>query len=111
MNKEKKAFDQKLIEVYSYFSIEKLYSVIIWKIVVDQIPFPELQVLAQQLIDYSDNEVRELGIDVWFSPTDSVVIYAKDNMIHLLCVGQCGKDNNTVDKLKKFGKEIKKFID
>ena len=97
--------------VYSYYSIEKLYCVLAWKIIVDQIPLDELIVLSKQLMQFSNDEAAKMGIDVWFNEDNSVVIFPDGDVVNILCFGQCEKDKKTLQKLKESGKELKSFND
>lgn len=102
---------QKTEIVYSYYSIEKLYCVLVWKIVMDQIPLDELVVLSKQLMQFAEDDVAKLNVDVWFNEDNSVVIYPDGDVVNILCFGQCENDKNTLDKLKNSGKELKSFND
>ena len=102
---------QKTEIVYSYYSIEKLYCVLVWKIVMDQIPLDELVVLSKQLMQFSENDASKLGIDVWFNENNSVVIYPEGDVVNIICFGQCENDQKTIEKLKSSGKELKYFND
>lgn len=102
---------QKTEIVYSYYSIEKLYCVLVWKIVMDQIPLDELVVLSKQLMQFAEDDVAKLNVDVWFNEDNSVVVYPDGDVVNILCFGQCENDKNTLDKLKNSGKELKSFND
>lgn len=102
---------QKTEIVYSYYSIEKLYCVLVWKIVMDQIPLDELVVLSKQLMQFAEEDASKLEVDVWFNENNSVVVYPEGDVVNIICFGQCENDKNTLEKLKKSGKEIKSFND
>lgn len=97
--------------VYSYYSVEKLYCVLVWKIIIDQVPLDELLVLSKQLIKFSNDEASKLGFEVYFNEDNSIVVYPDNDMVNILCFGQCEKTPEILDKLKKSGKEMKSFND
>jgi hypothetical protein len=102
---------QKTEIVYSYYSVEKLYCVLVWKIVLDQVPLDELMVLSKQLMEFSEKEASQMNIDVWFNENGSIVIYPDGDVVNIICFGQCENDKETLEKLKKSGKELKSFND
>ena len=102
---------QKTEIVYSYYSVEKLYCVLVWKIVLDQVPLDELMVLSKQLMAFSEKEASQMDIVVWFNESNSVVIYPDGDVVNIICFGQCENDKETLEKLKKSGKELKSFND
>lgn len=102
---------QKQELVYSYFSVEKLYCVLVWKIIIDQVPLDELIVLSKELVKFSNEDASKLGIEVWFNEDNSIVVYPDNDMVNILCFGQCENNKETVEKLKKSGKLMKSFND
>ena len=100
---------QKIEVVYSYYSIEKLYCVLVWKIIVDQIPLDELLALSKQLNKFAQDDVSTIGIDVFFNEDNSIVIYPDGDVVNILCFGQCEKDEKTLKRLRDCGKEVKSF--
>ena len=97
--------------VYSYYSIEKLYCVLVWKIVADQLPLDELIVLSKQLMEFAKDEASKMQVDVYFNEDNSVVVYPDGDVVNLICFGQCENDEKTLEKLKETGKELKSFND
>lgn len=97
--------------VYSYFSVEKLYCVIIWKIIIDQVPLDELIVLSKELIKFSNDDASKLGVEVWFNEDNSIVVYPDNGMVNIICFGQCENTPEVIEKLKKSGKQLKSFND
>ena len=97
--------------VYSYYSIEKLYCVLVWKSVADQLPLDELIVLSKQLMEFAKDEASKMQVDVYFNEDNSVVVYPDGDVVNLICFGQCENDEKTLEKLKETGKELKSFND
>lgn len=97
--------------VYSYYSIEKLYCVLVWKIIADQLPLDELIVLSKQLMGFAKDEASKMQVDVYFNEDNSVVVYPEGDVVNLICFGQCENDEKTLEKLKETGKELKSFND
>lgn len=97
--------------VYSYYSIEKLYCVLVWKIVADQLPLDELVVLSKQLMQFAKDEASKMQLDVYFNEDNCVVVYPEGDVVNLICFGQCENDEKTLEKLKETGKELKSFND
>jgi hypothetical protein len=97
------------VKVYSYFSVEKMYSVIVWKIIIEQLPLDELRQLSKQLIEFAENEVEKMGIEVALNGEESILIFPKDGVLNIIYYGQCMNDEETTNKIISSGKKQVNF--
>ena len=97
------------VKVYSYFSVEKMYSVIVWKIITEQIPLDELRQISKQLIKFAEDEVKNLGVEVCLGEDENILVFPKDGMLNIVYYGQCQNDEETINKLLEKGKKKLSF--
>lgn len=96
------------IVVDRYFSIEKCYIVICWKIMLPQMSFIEIQQIAEDLLQFSEDEVNKAKMRIAF-PDDDLIMFSCDGKIGLISHGQTDTTEENINELKSLGFVQKSF--